>query len=203
MQHPVVVMQPVQHRNRHESPAQRLRSIYGRFRIRNPVQSLMHAAVVVPADEFGEYTPKLSFIPNQHSVETLPAKRPYEPLNVRRRVGCAIRDRYPPDVHLLPEPHIECGSTRDLLAFILHSKRTTKLTKLPVVVVKQELGLLLEARVPDLLFRPLERWMICHVHVDDLPIRELQDDENVENTKPNRMLRTPDLPEKDLILIPA
>jgi hypothetical protein len=148
----------------------------------------MHAAVVVPADEFVEYTPKMSLIPNQHSVNTRAAKRPYEPLNVRRRVGCAIRNRYPPDVHLPPEPHIECGSTRDLLPCILHSKRTTKLTKLPVVVVKQELGLLFEAGVSDLLFRPLERWMIRHVHVDDLSIRKLHDDENVENTKPNRML---------------
>jgi hypothetical protein len=36
----------------------------------------------------------------------------------------------------------------------------SELTKLAVVVVKQELGWLLEASIPDLLFRPLERWMI-------------------------------------------
>ncbi len=170
------------------SAAQRLGSISDGIRIQNPVQSLMHASVVVPADEFVEYTPKMSLIPNQHSVKALAAKRPYEPLDVRRRVGCAIRNGYPPDVHLLPEPHIECGSTQDLLACILHSKRTTKLAKLPAVVVKQELGLLLIAGVPDLLFRPLERWMIRHVHMEDLSIRKLQDDENVENTKPNRVL---------------
>ena len=50
-------------------------------------------------------------------------------------------------------------------------------------VVEQELGRLLETGVPDLLFRPLERWMIGHMHVDDLWIRELHDDEDVENTK--------------------
>ena len=38
-----------------------------RVRIRYPVQSLMHAAVVIPADEFSEYTPKMPFIPDQGS----------------------------------------------------------------------------------------------------------------------------------------
>ncbi len=33
------------------------------------------------------------FIPNQHAVETLSAKRPYQTLDVRRCVGCAVRDR--------------------------------------------------------------------------------------------------------------
>jgi hypothetical protein len=32
----------------------------------------------------------------------------------------------------------------------------------------QELGLLLEAGVPDLLFRPLERRVLGHVEVDEL-----------------------------------
>jgi len=117
----------------------------------------MYAAVVVPADEFVQYPPKMPFIPDQHSVETLPAKRPYQPLHVCRRVGCAVRNRYPSDVHLLPEPHIVCGSTGDLLSCILHWERTTELTKLPIVVVEQELGLVLEAGVPVLLFRPLDR----------------------------------------------
>jgi hypothetical protein len=54
--------------------------------------------------------------------------------------------------------------------------------------VEQELGLVLEAGVPDLLFGPLERWMIGDVQVDDLSICELHDDEDVENTKPNRLL---------------
>jgi len=38
--------------------------------------------------------------------------------------------------------------------------------------VEQELGLLLEAGVPDLWFRPLEGWMIGYVQVDDLAARE-------------------------------
>ena len=92
------------------------------IRIRYPVQPLMHAPAVVPADEFIQYTAKMPFIPDQHSVETLPTKRPYQPLDVRRRVGRAIRNRYPPNPHLLPEPHIVCGSTRDLLPCILHWK---------------------------------------------------------------------------------
>ena len=110
----------------------------------------MNAASVVPADEFFEHTPKMPVIPDQHTVETLPAKRPYQPFNVRRRVRCAIRDRYPPDAHLLPQPRIVCRSTRYPLPCPLHSKRTTELTELSVVVVQQELGLFLEAGVPDL-----------------------------------------------------
>jgi hypothetical protein len=62
-------MQPVQHRNRHKPATQPLRPIDCRIRIRYPVQFLMHAAVVVPADEFPEYTPKMPFIPDQHTVE--------------------------------------------------------------------------------------------------------------------------------------
>jgi hypothetical protein len=52
--------------------------------------------------------PKMPFIPDRHSVETLPAKRPYQPLDVRRRIGRAKRNRYSPDVHFLPQPFIEC-----------------------------------------------------------------------------------------------
>jgi len=55
----------------------------------------MDAALIVPGDEFGEYTPKMSFIPDQHSVKTLPAKRPYQPLNVCCRIGHAVWNRYP------------------------------------------------------------------------------------------------------------
>jgi hypothetical protein len=163
---PIVVMQPVQHRHRHKSAAQRLRPRYCRIRIRYPVQSLRNAAVVVPTDEFCEYTSKMSFIPDPHAIETLPAKRPYQPLNVCRRIGRAIRNRYPSDAHLLPEPRIVCRSTRSPLPRALHSKRTTERTELPVVVVEQELGLLLEAGVPDLLFRPLKGWMIGYVQND-------------------------------------
>jgi hypothetical protein len=35
----------------------------------------MHAAVVVPAEEFREYMPKMPLIPDQHSVEMLPIVR--------------------------------------------------------------------------------------------------------------------------------
>jgi len=62
------------------------------------------------------------------------------------------------------------------------------LAELPVVVVEQELGLFLEAGVPDLLFRPLKRWVLGHVEVDELSTRELHNDEHVEDTKPDRVL---------------
>jgi hypothetical protein len=39
-----------------------------------------------------------------------------------------------------------------------------------------------------LLLRPLEGRMIGYVQVDDFSIRELHNDENVENSKPNRVL---------------
>jgi len=181
-------MQPVQHRNHHKTAARWLRPHYCRIRIRYPVQSLMDAAVVVPADEFCKYTSKMSFAPDQHSVETLPAKRPYQPLNVCRCIGRALRNRYSSDAHLLPEPRIVCRSTRSPLFPALHSKRTSKLTELPVVVVEQEPGLLIEAGVPDLLFCPLEGWMLGYVQVDDLATRKLHYHENVENTKSNRVL---------------
>ena len=51
---PIVVMQPVQHRNRHKPAARRLRISQRRIRIRYPVQSLMHSAVVVPAAEYAQ-----------------------------------------------------------------------------------------------------------------------------------------------------
>jgi len=99
--------------------------------LRYSVQPLMHAAVVVPAEEFREYMPKMPLMPDQHAVETLPAKRPYQPRAVRGRVGCAQRNRYPPDVHLLPEPHIVCRSTRHLLACVLNLYWTPEPAKLP------------------------------------------------------------------------
>jgi hypothetical protein len=136
----------------------------------------MHALVVVPADGFHEYTPKLPFIPDQHA-ETLPAKRPYQPLDVRCRLGCTVWVRYPPNPTLPPEPPIVCGSTPGLLSCILHWKPTTELTELPVVVVEQELGLLPEAGDPGLWFRPLEGRMTSYVPVDDLSIRQHQDND--------------------------
>jgi hypothetical protein len=69
-----------------------------------------------------------------------------------------------------------------------HTQGTTELAELPVVVVDQEFGLFLEARVPDLLFRPLKRWVLSHVEVDELSTRELHNDEHVENTKSDRVL---------------
>jgi hypothetical protein len=54
--------------------------------------------------------------------------------------------------------------------------------------VKQELGLFLEAGVPDLLFRPFKRWVIRYIEVNNLSTREFHHDEYVENTKPNRGL---------------
>jgi len=130
----------------------------------------------------------MPFVPDHHSVETLPANCPYQPLDVRRPIGGTVRNRYPPDVHLLPEPYILCGSTRDFLPCILHAKRTAELTKLSVVVVEQEPRQVLETGISDLLFRPLEGWMIGYIQVNDLTIREPHDDEDVENTKPNRVL---------------
>jgi hypothetical protein len=118
---PVIVMQAVQHLGRHKSSARWLWPSQHWIRIRYPVHSLMHAAVVVPTYGFGEYTPKMPLIPDQHLVETLPANRPYQPLEVRRRVGCAIRNRYPPDAHLLPEPLIVCRSTRHPFPCVLNS----------------------------------------------------------------------------------
>jgi hypothetical protein len=54
--------------------------------------------------------------------------------------------------------------------------------------VEQELGLVLETGISGLLFRPLEGWMIGYIQVNDLTIREFHDDEDVENTKSNRVL---------------
>jgi len=137
----------------------------------------------LPEIEFGESTPKMTLIPNQHSVETLSTKRPYQTLDVRRGVGCAVRDRNPPNPHHFPQPHIQCRSTRYSLAGSLHSLWTTELSELPVVVVEQEFGLFIETGVSDLLFRPLKCRMLGHVEVDELSTRELHDDEHVKNTK--------------------
>jgi hypothetical protein len=73
-------------------------------------------------------------------VKTLPAKRPYQPLDVCRRIGCPIQSGHPPDAHLLPEPLIECRSTTHTFSFVLSSQRTSELAKLPIIVVNQELG---------------------------------------------------------------
>ena len=130
----------------------------------------------------------MSFIPDQHSIKTLPAERPDRPLDVCSLVGCAKRNRYPPDAHLLPEPFIECRSTRHLLPCVLNSQRTSKLAKLPVIVVEQELRLFLEAGIPDLLFRPLEGWMIGDMKVYDLSTGNLHDDEHIKDLKYDRVL---------------
>jgi len=54
--------------------------------------------------------------------------------------------------------------------------------------VEHELGLLLEAGIPDLLFRPFKRWVIRYLEVNNLSTREFHNDEYVENTKLNRRL---------------
>ena len=99
----------------------------------------MNSAVIVPADEFRECTPKMPFIPDQQSVETLAAKRPYQPLDVCRRIGRPIWDGDPPNAHLNPEPYIVCRSTRNSLPSALHSNRSTKLSELSVVVMEVDL----------------------------------------------------------------
>ncbi len=130
----------------------------------------------------------MTLIPNQHSVETLSTKRPYQTLDVRRGVGCAVQDRNPPNPHHFPQPHSQCRSTRYSLAGSFHSLWTTELSELPVVVVEQEFGLFIETGVSDLLFRPLERWVLGHVEVDKLSTAELHNDEHVEDTKPDCVL---------------
>ena len=60
-----------------------------RIRIWNPIQPLIHPAVIVPIDEFFEYAAKVAFIPDQHPIKTLPTQGPYEPLNMSRSIGCA------------------------------------------------------------------------------------------------------------------
>ena len=124
----------------------------------------MNSAVIAPADEFLEYTPKMSFTPDQQPIETLAAKRPYQPLDVYHRIGRFIWDGNPPNAHLNPEPCIVCRSTRNSLPSAFYSYRSTELSELSVVVVKQELGLLLEAGIPDLLFRPFKQ---CHIQEPD------------------------------------
>ncbi len=184
----VVVVQPAQHGNSHKPTTCRLGLSQCGIRIGYPVQSLMNAAVVIPEIEFGKSAPKMMFIPNQHSVETFSAKRPDQALDVRCCIGCAVGDRNPPDTHHLPQPRIECRSTRYLLTLPLHSLRTAELAELPVVVVEQELGLFVETSVPDLLFRPIESRVLAHVEVDELSAGEFHNDENVENTKSDRVL---------------
>jgi hypothetical protein len=62
------------------------------------------------------------------------------------------------------------------------------LAKLPVIVVKQKLRLLLEAGVPYLLFRPFQGWMIGYMKVYDFSTGDLHDDEHIKDLKRDRML---------------
>jgi hypothetical protein len=64
----------------------------------------------------------------------------------------------------------------------------SELTKLSVIVVNQEFRLFLEADVPDLLFRPLERWMIGYMQVYDLSTGKLHDDEYIKDLNSDRVL---------------
>ncbi len=106
---PGVVMQPVQHRNPYKFATGWLRPSQFRIRIRYPIQLVMSPAVVVAADELGKYSPKMLFIPDQHAVETLSAKCPYQQLNVCRRIGCAIRNCYSSDA-----PHTVSDNEHDV-----------------------------------------------------------------------------------------
>jgi hypothetical protein len=54
--------------------------------------------------------------------------------------------------------------------------------------MKQEFRLFLEADVPDLLFRPLERWMIGYMQVYDLSTGKLHDEEYIKGLKSDRVL---------------
>jgi hypothetical protein len=87
------MVQSVQHGDGHKPTTHRLRLSQRGIRIRYSVQSLMDTAVVIPEIEFSESAPKMICIPNQHSVETLSAKRPNQTLDLCRCVGCAVRDR--------------------------------------------------------------------------------------------------------------
>jgi len=54
--------------------------------------------------------------------------------------------------------------------------------------VNQEFRLFLEAGIPDLLFRPLERWMIGCMQVHDLWTGKLHDNEYIKDLKRDRGL---------------
>jgi hypothetical protein len=54
--------------------------------------------------------------------------------------------------------------------------------------MNQKLGLHFEAGIEDLLFRPVECWMIGDVEVDNLSIRDFHDDENEKDPKSNCVL---------------
>ena len=148
----------------------------------------MNAAAVVPIHKFFENAAQMTSIPDQHPIKTLPPQRPYQPLNMSRSLGCALGDEHATDSHLPPEPNILCGSTRHLPSGPFHAEWPTKLTELPVVVVEQELGLLLETGIANLLFCPFERRMGGDVYVDYLSTREFHDQEDIEDTKANRVL---------------
>jgi len=154
------VVQSIQDWNGHKPAARRFRFSQYRIGIPDPDPPLMNASAVIPDDELREDSSKMPFVPDRHSVQTLPAKCPYQPLDVRRRIGRPIRDRNSSNTHLTPEPRIVCRSTRYSLAAALRSNRSAEVTELSVVVVEQEFGLRFEAGVPDLLFRALKRWMI-------------------------------------------
>jgi hypothetical protein len=54
--------------------------------------------------------------------------------------------------------------------------------------VEQGLGLLLETGIADLLFCPLERLMGGDVYMNYLATREFHDQEDIEDTKANRVV---------------
>ena len=54
--------------------------------------------------------------------------------------------------------------------------------------MEQEFWLFLEAGVPDLLLRPLKRWMIGYMHVYDLSTGKLHNDKYIKELKPDSVL---------------
>ena len=130
----------------------------------------------------------MPFVPDQHSVQTFPAKRTYQPIYVCRGIGRTVGNRDPTDARLFPDPYVECRSTRYALSLVLDLCRTTELTEFTVVIMEKELGLLHKAGVPNLLFCPIHGWMIGYVKVDDLPTRQFHDDEYIKDSKSNCVL---------------
>jgi len=52
----------------------------------------------------------------------------------------------------------------------------------------KKLGLLFEAGVDELLLGPVESWVLRDVEMNNLPTRNLHDDEDIEDTKAEGIL---------------
>jgi len=137
-------MQSVPHRDRHKSAACWFRLSQQWIKIRYPVLSLMYSAVVLPADEFDEYQPKIPFVPDQNSIQTFSAKRTCQPFHVCCGIGRTVGNQDPTDAHLFPDPCVECRSTRYALSIVCDLCRTTELTEFIVVSWRRNLGCSIE-----------------------------------------------------------